>query len=300
MSKPLRTLLLIVVVAGLVLIEWRPWQGSPKHSVSEEPVGSDADKTTSITNTSVEPSAETKRPVGQAGLSDAPLTSNTIQVIRAQLSPVQFTTITAEISAKVESLRFREGEPFNQGDALVTFDCSVQLAQLEKVKATMGITERNYNTNKKLLALGSVSKIETENAYSEYLKSKAEVSELSAVVSKCKIAAPFNGRVVEQKVRVQQFVQSGQALLDILDSSVLELEFVAPSKWSTWIKPGYLFKIKIDEAGKSYPARVTRISPRIDPVSQTIKIAAIIDGTFSELTPGMSGSIEIDPPEASR
>lgn len=298
MNKSLRNTLLMLVVVGFILIEWRPWQRPPEVTSLDlrenTPVTKDS---AAVVKDALPQTAHPDRPDNLVGSKDSDYSPNTTQIIRAQLSPVNFTTMTAEISAKVETLGFREGESFNRGDTLVTFDCSVQLAQLERFKAVMGIAERNYNTNKKLLALGSVSRLETENTYSEFLKAKAEVSELSAIVSKCKVVAPFNGKVVEQRVRMQQFVQSGQPLLDILDSSALELEFVAPSKWSTWIRTGYQFKILIDEAGKSYPASVTRISPRIDPVSQTIKIAAVIDGNFPELTPGMSGSININPPD---
>ncbi|HBI83268.1 efflux RND transporter periplasmic adaptor subunit [Orrella sp. NBD-18] len=304
MNRYFRVISLFVIAAGLIMLEWRPWHNVSNTNKSEMhgDQANFAQSPAASQPNAVSPELGTKfqRTESTIVSSDKALPVTQIPVIRAQLSPVNFTTITAEISAKVESLVFREGESFNLNSILVTFDCSVQLAQLEKVRAAMGIAERNYNTNKRLLALGSVSRVETENAHSEYLKSRAEVAELSAIVSKCKISAPFNGRVVEQRVRVQQFAQSGQPLLDILDDSALELEFVAPSKWSTWIKTDYRFKIRIDEAGKSYPAKVTRISPRIDPVSQTIKIAAVIDGEFPELTPGMSGSIEILPPESLR
>jgi multidrug efflux pump subunit AcrA (membrane-fusion protein) len=111
------------------------------------------------------------------------------------------------------------------------------------------------------------------------------------------VLAPYSGLVVEQKVRPQQFVQAGQPLIDILDKGALELEFVAPSKWSPWLVEGYKFEIKIDETGKSYPAKITRINGKIDPVSQTIKVAAVIDGDFKEISPGMSGVLVINPPE---
>jgi multidrug efflux pump subunit AcrA (membrane-fusion protein) len=109
--------------------------------------------------------------------------------------------------------------------------------------------------------------------------------------------APYNGAVVEQKVRSQQFVQVSQPLLDILDNSAMELEFIVPSKWASWLVVNYAFKIKLDETKKEYPARVTRINGKIDPVSQTFKAAAVIDGNFPELSPGMSGVLNIQPPK---
>lgn len=262
----------ILAVVGFTILEWRPW-----HSWLEDP-------------------APMAAPV-VANLPPEPQDLDASAPIRAQLSPVRYTTVTAELSARVKEIPVREGEGFKEGQRLVIFDCATQEAQLGKARAVYSIAERNFVTNKKLLELGSVGRIEFENSESEFQKAKAEVQELTAVVAKCVIRAPFQGRVVEQKVRPSQFVQSGQPVIDILDQSALELEFIAPSKWVTWLVPNYQFQVKVDETGKLYPAKITRVGAKIDSISQTVKIAAVVDGDFPDLAPGMSGTLELNPPK---
>lgn len=218
------------------------------------------------------------------------------QDIRAQLSPRRFTTIAAEIGAKVSRLGVAEGARFKAGQTLVALDCSLQQASLQKAKAALTAAERTYGANKRLAELNSVGKLELEVSEAEAAKARAEVSLMNVSLDKCHIAAPFSGRVAEQRVREQQYVQAGQPLLDILDDSVLELEFLVPSRWLAWLKPGYVFQVRIDETGKSYPAKIQRIGARIDPVSQSIKTVAAIDGSFPELIAGMSGRVAIAPP----
>jgi multidrug efflux pump subunit AcrA (membrane-fusion protein) len=138
--------------------------------------------------------------------------------------------------------------------------------------------------------------LEAEVAAAEVAKSRAKISAGSAVVSKCNITAPFPGRVVELKVRDHQFVQAGQAMLEILDDSVLEVEFLAPSRWLSWLKLGHAFQIGIDETGRSYPAKVSRLGAKIDPLSQSIKVVAEVTGNFPELLSGMSGRVLLSPP----
>ncbi|MBU3582222.1 efflux RND transporter periplasmic adaptor subunit [Polynucleobacter sp. AP-Capit-er-40B-B4] len=253
------------------MIEWRPWH-----------VFTNSDK--------VAPASQ------EVSMDESALDAGK-QDIRAQLSAVTYNSIASELSAKISELPFKEGQAFKVGQVLVVFDCATQQAQYQKTKAVLSIADRNYQTNKKLLALGSVGRIEYENSYSEYLKAKAENDELASVLARCNVLAPYSGLIVEQKVRAQQYVQAGQPLLDILDNSALELEFVAPSKWSPWLTAGYKFEIKLDETGKSYPAKITRVNGKIDPVSQTIKVAAVIDGEFKEIGAGMSGVLVINPPE---
>lgn len=217
------------------------------------------------------------------------------QDIRAQLTPLRYTTIAAEIGAKISRIGVAEGGRFRSGQTLVSFDCSLQQAQLQKAKAALAAAEHTYRANKRLAELNSVGKVELEVSEAEAAKARAEVSLMNISLQKCHIAAPFGGRVAEQRVREQQFVQPGQPLLEILDDSVLELEFIVPSMWLAWLKRDQRFQVAIDETGKTYPARVQRIGAKVDPVSQSVKISAVIDGKFNELIAGMSGKVLMTP-----
>ena len=217
--------------------------------------------------------------------------------IRAQLMPRRYTTIAAEIGAKISSLPVPEGGAFRAGQMLVQFDCSIQKAQLDKAQAELEGAEQTLQSNLRLEQLNSVGQLELDLSKSATNKAKAEVGANKAVLAKCQVGAPFAGRVAEQKVREQQYVQPGQALLDILDDSVLELEFLVPSVWLRWLKVGGAFEVQIDETRKTYPARFTRVRARVAPVSQSVKVAAAIHGKFPELMAGMSGKVLITPAE---
>lgn len=227
----------------------------------------------------------------------APKTGIERQEIRAQLLPRRFTTVAAEIGAKINRLPLPEGAAFKAGQLLVGFDCSLQQAMLQKARAEQSAAESAYTSNKRLAELNSVGKLEFEQSRAAVAKFAAEVGAQQAVLAKCAIAAPYAGRIAEQKVREQQYVQPGQALLDILDDSVLELEFLVPSAWLGWLKVGASFQVEIDETRKTYPAKFIRIGARIDPVSQSVKVAAAIDGKFPELIAGMSGRVKIQAPK---
>jgi membrane fusion protein, multidrug efflux system len=218
------------------------------------------------------------------------------QEIRAQLMPRRYTTVAAEIGAKINRLPVDEGGGFRTGQVLVSFDCSLQQAQLQKAQAELDGAAQTHGTNQRLAELNSVGQLEVDLSKAAEAKARAEVGANKAVLAKCNVAAPFSGRVAEQKVREQQYVQPGQPLLDIIDDSVLELEFLVPSRWLAWLRTGGKFDVQIDETGKTYPAKFTRIGARVDPVSQSVKVAAAINGRFSELIAGMSGRVLVTPP----
>ena len=95
-----------------------------------------------------------------------------------------------------------------------------------------------------------------------------------------------------------QFVGVGAPLIEILSDKDLDLELIVPSLWLTWLKPGVPFDVAIDETGKTYPAKITRLSGKVDAVSRSIKIYGKIDNPADTLLPGMSGRALLSPPPA--
>lgn len=193
--------------------------------------------------------------------------------------------------------RGREGEQFEEGQVLVALDCAVQQAQLQEARAALKAAENKKAVSQRLVELKSGGVLEAELAAVEAEQAEAKLRLTQAVVSRCTITAPFEGRVVEQKARPHQYVQEGEPLLEILDHTALDVEFIAPSQWLPRLKPGQPFQVEIHETGKSYPARLTRIGAKIDPVSHTVKVMGELDGAPPGLTAGMSGRaiIAIDP-----
>lgn len=220
----------------------------------------------------------------------------TLQEIRAQLSPRRFTTLAAEVGAKINQLPLRESASFKKGDLLIALDCSLQQAQLNKAKAALNAAEKVFTANSRLAELNSIGQVELLVSEAEVGKNRAEVESIEVQLSKCRIVAPFHGRISELKVRELQFIQAGAPIMEIIDDSALELEFIAPSKWLSWLSIGYRFSVIIDETSRSYPARITRVGAKVDPISQSIKLFAEIDGKFPELITGMSGRVDITPP----
>lgn len=228
----------------------------------------------------------------------APTQATAEREIRAQLTPKRYTTLAAEIGAKVQSLPVPEGGAFRAGQTLVQFDCSIQQAQLEKSRVVQQGADATLKSTTRLSELNSAGKLELELAQTESAKARADVSLSGIVLSKCRVPAPFAGRVSEQRVREQQYVQPGQPLLEIIDDSTLELEFIAPSNWMAFLKVGSKFQIRIDETGRTYPAAIVRTAARVDPVSQSMKFTGAIVGRFPDLVAGMSGRVIVEAPTA--
>jgi len=210
--------------------------------------------------------------------------------IRVQFVAFQQSVLSSELSAKIAAMPFREGDTFRQGQTLVSFDCGLFRAQLNKAEASAEAARQTLKVDQRLAQLNSIGALDVELAASKVKETEAEAGAMRATVSKCVLPAPFTGRVAKLDAQAFEFVAPGKPLLEILDTRRLELQMIVPSKWLAWLKVGGHFTVKVDELEREYTARIVRVGARIDPVSQSISLAGEVEGAHPELLPGMSGA----------
>jgi len=227
---------------------------------------------------------------------DTTSTTNRLQPIRALLTPLVESTLSSQIAGRIEKINARNGERFNQGDHLIEFDCTIQKAQLQKASSELLAIRKRYEANLKLQEYKSIGDLEVAISAAEVEKARAEYALVKAQVDMCIIDAPFNGRVIKRLAQPYESVNQGEPLIKILDDSELKVELYVPSKWLLWLKQDTEFTVRIDETGKTYPAHMTALGARVDAVSQSIEITAVISGSHPELLAGMSGEARFQVP----
>lgn len=211
--------------------------------------------------------------------------------IRVQLVPAASAVLSAEISAKVQRLPLREGDSFATGDLLVVFESSLQEAQLQRAESLLVAAEASAAASRQLVAMKSAGQLEVTLAESEVRKAQAEVRFAREMLARCSLRAPFPGRVAERRIQEFEYAQMGQALLEIVADGPLRVEFIAPSRQlETW-KPGRLIHLALDETNSGYTARIERIGVRVDPISQSVKVVAALEGSPGGLVAGMTGRL---------
>ncbi len=205
------------------------------------------------------------------------------------IRPSDQATFSSETAAQVFNVPYKEGASFHKGDILLEFDCRYQKAELKKALAQQTESAMASRSAEKLVNYGSISKFEVVKAESEEQMANADVDKLRATVDKCTIRAPFTGSVADVIVHPNESVRPGDPLLKIVNTEYLEFEIQIPSVWLSWLHVGSMFNVRLNEIKKTISAKVTMIDPEIEPVSQSVKIIAVITPSDPTLLPGMSG-----------
>ncbi len=241
-------------------------------------------------------------PVFSDDVIKSPITSMTSvsskpeNVLRGQLRARQFTTIAAGMAGKLNRFPVTHGESIKKGQRIAVFDCRMHQAEKAVAVAKLKAAQKKLEVNTQLAKYKNISMLDVALAKAEVATQKAELNRAQAVLAHCSIAAPFSAVVSEKIAQAHQYVKEGDPLLELIDTSSLEVEMVIPSRWLKKMPKGTLFSVHLDELTTPVKAKIDRNVGNIDPVSQTIRVIGKLVDAPKGLLPGMSGEIRFTTP----
>jgi RND family efflux transporter MFP subunit len=199
-------------------------------------------------------------------------------------------TLSSQMAGRIRAIRVGLGDRFKKGATLIEFDCSEQRAQLKAAEAEWRGARETHLARLRLQALGASGELEVSLAASAAERARSQVDFRRTQMAYCRVAAPFAGNVARLRVKAAESVPVGQPLIDVVNTRLLKAQIFVPAAWVTWLRPGAQFTIHVNEIGRSFPARVSRLNARVDGVSQQLEVEARIAKGKGGLLPGMVGS----------
>jgi RND family efflux transporter MFP subunit len=199
------------------------------------------------------------------------------------------TPLSAAMPGRVARILVGLGDTVKKGDLLVSLDCSDIDARRASAKAEYDAAQLRYQAKAKLQGLQSAAELEVELAASDVNRTQGQMRIFAAQLAQCRFIAPFDGRVAKVHVKEGQGVAAGAPVIDLVGTGTPKARLNVPSRWVAWMQPGSHLRAVVDETGASYVLTVSRISGRVDAVSQTIEIEATFAGDTGRVLPGMTG-----------
>lgn len=215
--------------------------------------------------------------------------------VQAVLVAKRIAVVSSTIDGRLHRFPLASGDTFNKGDLLAEYDCGVDYARLDEIKARQRLAKSQLDAYRQLKDMEVASNIELVQAKENHAQATAQIGQVANRIKLCKIVAPFAGRVVNKTASESEFVQTGRVLMEIASREPLQAEFLIPSVWLRWLNVGTPLQVYISESDKYYNARVSRIHGEVDPVSQSVQVDAEIEDYSEVLLPGMSGRATFAP-----
>lgn len=241
------------------------------------------------------------RPAGSVVLSGADLYTlapGRIEVgiaVSGGLRPIETLVVRARLEGDVLDVRVREGDRVAQGALLARFESTEQEAALRSAEADKVAAETeaktaqwNFEQTRDLFQAGAVPERDyraaeqtATSAAARLAASEARLRAAALVERDTRVVAPVAGTVERRVIQPGVRALRGSELFTLVRTDVLELTAAVPARQAGEVRSGQPVRFTAD--GRSIEGRVARVSPTVDPTSQSVTVYVQVpngDGTL--------------------
>ena len=204
------------------------------------------------------------------------------------LSSRRGVTVRPEVSGRIASLGFTEGQRVQRGQVLVQLDDTLQQAQLRQAQAQESLTRSQWQRNRDLAAQNFVSQNAVDQSAAALEVAQAQVALAQAQLARMRIQAPFDGVAGVRRVDLGDYVKDGADLVDVEDLSQVWVDYRLPERYLARVKAGQAVEVTLDAmAGKTLSGRVEVLDSQVDANGRALLVRAKLDNRDGMLKPGM-------------
>ncbi len=202
--------------------------------------------------------------------------------------------VTATVTDTVSAIYFEDGQRVKKDQILVEMSAGEERAILAEIESTVAEAELQYNRTKRLAQRKLIAGSSLDERRRLLQTSKARLKAMNARLADRAIRAPFSGVVGLRTISVGALVEPGTVIVQIADDSQMKLDFSVPSTFIGSVAPGLTISAKTRGLGASvFRGKVTGIDNRVDPVTRTIRVRAVLPNEDRKLVPGLLMQIEL-------
>lgn len=212
-------------------------------------------------------------------------------IVRAEIRPAKPLLLSAPFPGVLASVAVRDGEAVVKGAAIAVFDTeqaakAVEEARLALAEAIATVQEPDGGPAR-----------ERERAGTLLAKRADALRDAEEKLARCRLVAPFDGRVTEVRASAGQHLRRGDVVVELAETGDLEIVCTVPSQWISRLKPGHIIWVYVEESGKSYEAEFVRFGGKVDTAGGTIKTYSRFLAPDDDLPPDKAPAGELRPEE---
>jgi len=219
-----------------------------------------------------------------------PLTVEGLGTARANES----VEIRPQITETITAIRFAEGKRVEAGDILVELEDAEALAAVAAARASLADSQSKVARAQELFRNDLVSSAELEPLAARRDADRAALDAAEARLADTVVSAPFAGRVGLRRVSLGALVGPSTVITTLDDTDTMKVDFDVPETALSLLAAG----LPVEAHSAAWPdsvfeGRVASVDTRVDPVSRTVKVRALVPNPKGLLRPGMFLSVSL-------
>lgn len=202
--------------------------------------------------------------------------------------------ITAVVADKISSINFQDGDRVEKSQILAEMVTTEERALLEEARSTMEEAQSQFERTKSLSTRRLTPETVLDQKRRDFETAKARLAATEARLSDRILRAPFAGRMGLRTVSVGALVAPGDVIARLEDDSVMKLDFSVPSTFISTLRPGLEIQATArGYDGETFRGKVASIDNRVDEITRTIRVRALLPNPDRRLVPGVLMNIDL-------
>ena len=202
--------------------------------------------------------------------------------------------LTAKVTEIVSAIHFEDGQQVRRGDLLAELSHAEEEALVAEGRARLAEAERQYDRVKSLAGQRSAAESLLDERRRDLDAARALLAALESRLADRIITAPFAGVLGLRNLSLGALVEPGDLIATLDDISTLRLDFTVPSLFLTDLRPGLAIRARADEyPDQVFEGSVSAVESRVDPVTRSIQVRALIPNPEARLKPGLLMKVEL-------
>jgi membrane fusion protein (multidrug efflux system) len=202
--------------------------------------------------------------------------------------------ITSNVTEKITRIDFEDGQQVKAGAILAELDKAEEQAELKRAQAVRGERKLALQRLKQLEERQLTSPDEIDRTRLELEQADATITAIKTRISDRVIRAPFDGIVGLRDKSVGALVETGDLIATLDDTRQIKLDFSVPSVFLSELKPGLKIKARaVALDNREYMGEVKSINSRVDPVTRSIQVRALLPNPDGSILPGILMQVDL-------
>lgn len=237
--------------------------------------------------------AEPPAPVVSVGMGEVRRdTITAVVVLVGRLGPIPggSAALSAPTDGIVAEVLVSLGQKVEIGRTLVRLESPELEAQASALRAQATAAERDADRQRRLLDDGIASRRQVEERTAVAASAVAAAKAAEALLTRTRIGSPLRGVVQRVLVQRGERVAAGQALVEVIDDSALDLVTSVPATELRSLRVGQPATVDPGDGTPPLSAQVSAIAPAVDSLANAAQVLIRIRHPGSSLRSGAAAT----------
>ncbi len=201
----------------------------------------------------------------------------------------QAVTLFPEVGGVVEEILLTSGAHVERGDPLVRLASAEAAIALEGARFAHEAAAEALDRAERLAASNNISAVALTDARAAAARTEIDVRAAELDLAKRTVRAPFAGIVGMIDLVPGDLVSSSRAVATLDDLSSASVTFDVPERATGLVEIGQPLTATAEALpGSRFEGAISELDSRVDPVSRTLRVRALLPNDDERLRPGMA------------